>query len=571
MLDGVDQIKWAKEKDALGRPEEIPALLGAIAEGEHPRRALRTLREHLLPSALSSAAPVTVRCVPFLRQLLAQEVTRGEILRLLADLSAAGDHAHFCGLSPAITEAALTDPVLHVAVVDGLEEFRSHLGDRNPEVRASAALALAFTSRELDDVALLFRTAEQEPSPAAQASMIACLGILAARAHRPLPSLEAFEGTRLTAVAIAIAQRYVGEDLDPVAAETLLEFVEVGVRTPTGFVVGGSLTRLAAGFLADDAARRNDGGAVERLIRDCRDADREMVALSVLRAAFGHGQGEIARTADSLTSLQTRLLRTLNDLDLRLWETDRAFFGIPTTTGLKRYLSKARKKRRPLDAQIFETPLWFHAHQALHGRLRRDHWHEMIVSALEPAEVVALVQDAFASEDPYHLYPWPEAGELSAADIAMREARFWGGTLINGAWDDEVLARLETLVDEDGDRREILAMLLAMVAWRDPKQQLATEFERLVLPVVNDPDLEQGAREVLLAFYKPRRRRILQAATADARKRLQDLAPPRKTKTPEPNFQVEANLEATTEETDEVTLPVDAPVEQVVEVVAAVS
>ncbi len=536
VLDGLDEIAWDAEEDLLGPATEIPGLLREMAVGDATgqRRALNHLQTRLVSP--DGVAPVGVRCVPFLRRLLAQEAIRTDLLLFLADLATGGDHEVFLRLRPCVTEAALADPVLHVAVADGLVEYRGHLTDKRPETRAAAGLLVAFASREVDDLVLLFQAASAEPVAGARASLVISLGLLAIRTHRPLPPMERFQSddSPLVVLGAAMALRYNGEPLDPVAAETLSDMVELRRRVPSSFAIGrSSLFRMGVAHLADDAVRYNIPKLLENLVDLGWGEEREEIAQMVLAATFQHAAGNRPRLPSELTSTQRRLLKFLDDAELRVWTRDPVFFGVPTITGLRRYLGSAGKNSRALDRRVFEAPMWHHTQEALHGRMRMDRWVQLVTGAFESHMVVDLVADAFSPDQPYVLYPWPSHDAGDPSRCAMHLARFWGETLASCAWSFDVRARLEALVDDsDSDPVEILAHLLAVVAWKGENAQLDSDYERLALPVVNDPRLEDGARTVLESFYKPRRRRVLRAASATARARFADYLP--KTNAPAP-------------------------------------
>ena len=529
VLDGLDHIPWDDERDLLGPATAVPQLLQEMASDDPAaqKRALTHLRMRLVGPG--GVAPVGVRCVPFLRRLLAQEPIRAGLLLFLTDLATGGDHEDFLRLRPCVTEAALADPVLHVAVADGLADFRPHLADRRPETRAAAGLLVAFTSREVDDLVLLYKAASEEPVAGARASLVLSLGLLAIRTHRPLPLMDRFhtDESPLVAVGAAMALRYNGEPLDPVAAEKLSDLVELRQRVPSSFAVGhSSLFRIGVAHLADDAVRYNIPKLLENLVDLGWGEEREAIAQTVLAATFQHAAGASPRLPSELNPTQRRLLKFLDDAGLRVWANDPLFFGVPTVSGLRRYLGSAGKHSRALDRRVFEAPMWHHAQEALHGRMRMDHWLQLVAGALESHMVVDLVADAYSTDRPYLLYPWPPDETIGPARRAMHAARFWGQTLAACAWSFDVRARLEALVDDpSSDPAELLAHLLAVVAWKDPKTQLDASFEPMVLRVVHDPRLEDGARTVLEAFYKPRRRRVLMAANPEARARFADYLP----------------------------------------------
>ncbi|XVQ12441.1 HEAT repeat domain-containing protein [Spirillospora sp. CA-255316] len=239
-LAGLDDVGWAGLDHAYGPAEDVPRLLRALRsrDDDERREAMYELCGSILHQG--SRYEATVPAVPFLLALAADPAVpaRDEIVRLLASIAIGDESRHLpSGVAVAawraevarlraadpadeirrmdgwVAEAAsgadrrvrelqrsVYDPArtlrsadaelaCYDAVRAGVPVFRELLGDGDPEVRASAAYALAWFPEDVDAaLPSLLALLDAEPLSGVAAHAIVSAGLLTADASAGLRS-----------------------------------------------------------------------------------------------------------------------------------------------------------------------------------------------------------------------------------------------------------------------------------------------------------------------------------------------------------------------------------------------
>ena len=159
MLERLNDVDWSKHEDAYGPATEVPDRLRALlsTDAADRKKALGALFAGLVHQGLVS--PAAIPAVPFLAELAANPdvADRPRILVLLIDIAVMGSHQNFLSRGyelprrsdwAQLPESELVPRGVYEAVAVYFDVIVGLVNDKSAPVRAAAALALAFLSRE---------------------------------------------------------------------------------------------------------------------------------------------------------------------------------------------------------------------------------------------------------------------------------------------------------------------------------------------------------------------------------------------------------------------------------------
>ena len=264
------------------------------------------------------------------------------------------------------------------------------LDDADPDVRAGAALALAFTvDAPAEAKAALGKRLARESEPGVQAMLILACVRLGTGFRPPAPE-------PVIAAAIAIATAFDG----PPNVEALIAATALG-PTPHLPFGRGNLGNVAIGLLRTMSPEVQAEAAVAIAARAAAERDRGLV-LVACEMAFGKPtRGAAPRLLDELSSSQRQVTSRLADVDVSI---DWLGFGLPpTVTARRRFL--ALDADGPTDRFVAfgpdrEVPLWYALRHALatEGAAAAQAELGRVLARLPLAERVAIFLDRHAHQ-----------------------------------------------------------------------------------------------------------------------------------------------------------------------------
>jgi hypothetical protein len=367
VLDGLDDIDWARLGHAYGPADDVPGQLRALLDPDATVRdeALGELYGNVFHQGNRFEA--SAYAVPFLLAMLTDAATPdpAAVLGLLSALAigydegvlpdgfpvaeyrraAKGGRALLAAKPPPWTGGdesqkeyveylyveslsradqgrlwAYVALATYDAVRAGVPVFRALLGHADPDVRLVAAYLLAWFPEEADDsVAALARAVDVAETPGAVATMLVSSGLLGAA-----PDGRWLTDARpLVRWAAAIGRaRVLGAAADPATVEELLRWASAPSEDDTTEPVEGEWVPFLNGDLGGYAALalrqlgpQHAGRAFDALLvrLPTVDGDRSLTLLGVaLRLAFPDGLTAARPPVDTLTPRQRRLVEELS-------------------------------------------------------------------------------------------------------------------------------------------------------------------------------------------------------------------------------------------------------------------
>lgn len=443
-------IDWAAISDDEGDLREVGTALAQLASPD--AKARKKAFAKIDDRVVHQGGFVSPAAAPLVRVLLghvrdAKAPHRAEALRLAVDAAVGG---HFNHVGAPIGRSRLWPAVAksdaRLVLVAAYDDLVGWLRDADAEVRANAALALAFVpERAADVVAAIDGVLAKERSASVRATAILVLGLVGASSPGSvsaalLRALDTKETERsIAAIAWLHSQPHALDDVEKTAI--VLEATEAPRDKKLG-VANGEIGRLAVGAI--ESALATDGRAT--VARDLAARVAGSPAEEPVLRAWLDGHVPVLRPLVRFPKLRSELdadaLAVLRDVASIVHERPDVAYGLSLgqrglfdwPADLERFLGLTPPG--PLDETIDDRPLWAWLTAARDDEAAAT----AFLAALTGRDVLPIVKDAATT--PYRLSTaWPPT---KTDDRAAPFARIAGRLLALvrakelGAWVAEV-------------------------------------------------------------------------------------------------------------------------------------